>query len=332
MASFQPYPVPARAARTVPDAAPRVLTLLEIKEAILNDASIREFVAQVLSEFAQGQCREESFEVADTDEDVPPVQFRTKNGKGKAVAAGTSALSSPQSTARQHGDTSTASASTAGPAKARASSTPNVFQQRSAARPAATLCAPSVVHQVESPSSTLSGAGLRASVPSGLVEPNNLVAKAECRDILKFIGPKAVHMYHGDGAHLPAQIPRELVQFIEDVRSCVEFWPSFTKKFLYCVEYHDGTWFVAAGFFAYLHRTKHARHGRNHDDYVDVRKEIQGQLLTSMKAGKLRGIRVGNDKLAAGHEAGKGGNNGGPGTWFVRPDVYWARFARGARL
>ncbi|KAJ3348224.1 hypothetical protein GGF32_006344 [Allomyces javanicus] len=332
MTSPQPCPVPARAARTVPDAAPRVFTLLEIKEAIMNDAAIRAFVAQVLSEFAQNQHREETFEVADTDEDVTPVQFRTKNGKGKPVTTGTSESSSSQPTAHQHGDT-TSPASTAGPANARAPRTCNVFQQRATARPTVVQWGPSVVSDGASyPSSPSIGVAVRASVPTGLTEPNNLVAKAECRDILKFIGPAVVHENHGDGAHLPAHIPRELVSFIEDVRSCVEFWPSFTKKFLYCVEYHGGTWFVAAGFFAYLHRTKNAQHGRNHDDYVAVRKEIQGQLLTSMKAGKLRGIRVGNDKLAAGHEAGKGGNNGGPGTWFVRPDVYWARFARGARL
>ncbi|KNE69828.1 hypothetical protein AMAG_14360 [Allomyces macrogynus ATCC 38327] len=328
----QPSPLPARARRTLPVAAPRVFTLAEIKEAIMNDAAIREYVAQVLAEFAQGQCREETFEVADAGEGVPAVEYRTKNAKCKAVATGVSDSSSSQSTAHEHGDT-TAPASTAGPADARAPKTRNVFQQRTIARPTVVQWAPSVVLDGASfPSSPSIGAAVRASVPTGLTEPKSVESKAECRDVLKFIGPKAVHMNPGDGAHLPAQIPRELVLFIEDVRSCVEFWPSFTKKFLYCVEYHGGTWFVAAGFFAYLHRTKLTKHGRNHDDYVTVRKEIQGQLLMSMKAGKLRGIRVGDDKLAPGHEAGKGGNNGGPGTWFVRPDVYWARFARGARL
>ncbi|KNE63273.1 hypothetical protein AMAG_08415 [Allomyces macrogynus ATCC 38327] len=324
------------ATRTIPDVALHAFTLAELKELIENDPAVRAYIAQVLADFTQGhgRHREESYEAANAEEDkdnvdaTPAVPFRTKNGKGKAVATATtgvedasgSSSSSSTTTATHHGSDARAAASSASADAAKARAQPsasavrsNVFQQRAASRPA-------VIPQASSSRM----AGRASTVPSGLVKPNAMWTKAECQDILQYIGPAAVHTDGNDGAHLPWHIPQEIASFIDDVRTCVDSWPSYTKKSLYCVEYHGGTWFVAAGFMAYLHRTKH---GWNHDGYVVVRKEIQGQLLAAMKAGKLHGIRVWDDKLAPGNDAGKGGNNGGPGTWFVRPDVYWARFA-----
>ncbi|KAJ3370195.1 hypothetical protein GGF31_004252 [Allomyces arbusculus] len=193
----------------------------------------------------------------------------------------------------------------------------NVFQQRAAAARASSLS-----------SSSSSGTVGRASttVPSGLNRPHDTMPKAECQDLLQYIGPASVHKGYDDGAHLPSRIPREITSFIEDVRTYLGSLRTFDS--LYYVEYHGGTWFFAAGLLAYLHRNKHrTNYNWNYDDYVIVRKEIQGKLLAAMKARRLRGIEVGDDMLAPGNDAGKGGNNGWPWTWFVRLDVYKARFA-----
>ncbi|KNE64935.1 hypothetical protein AMAG_10599 [Allomyces macrogynus ATCC 38327] len=139
-----------------------------------------------------------------------------------------------------------------------------------------------------------SGAAVCASVPTGLKKPYDAVSKTDCKrnNILKYIGPVSVHTSRGrkDGVRLPAHIPCEIVEFIEEVRSCTEKW--FTRT-LYCVEYHGGTWFAAAGLLVYLKQTM----------------EPAAQFMRSVE------LKSGDQK------AGLGGNKGGNGTWFVRFDL-----------
>ncbi|KAJ3370197.1 hypothetical protein GGF31_004254 [Allomyces arbusculus] len=334
----------------ITDMALHVSTLAELKALIESDPSVRAFITQLLADFTQahGQQRGEKTEAANAEDDKKEVeekdatpavdQFRTKNGKGKPVATAAAAedasvgsSSSPSPSTTHHGDARSAAA--AGSTSADATKAPcaptstrNVSHQRAAAaRPAVIPPAPLAAAgaRVSSPSFSWWSS---TAVPTGVLSPHETVPKAERHDLLQYIGPASVHEGYGDGAHLPSHIPREITSFIDDVRMCVSFWETFDS--LYYVEYHGGTWFVAAGLLAYLHRNWHrTNYNWNYDDYVSVCKEIQGKLLEAMTDGNLHGIRVGDDMLAPGNDAGKGGNNGWPWMWFVRFDVYKARFA-----
>ncbi|KNE72545.1 hypothetical protein AMAG_16988 [Allomyces macrogynus ATCC 38327] len=310
---------------TITDMALHVSTLAELKALIENSPSVRAFIKQVLNDFTQahGQQHEESGEVANADEDKKEVeekdatpavdQFRTKNGKGKPVATaaaaedaatGSSSPPSPSTTHHHHGDALSAAAAGNTSADARASS---------------------------SSSSSSSGTAARAStaVATGVRRPNDTEPKAECHEILHLIGPASVHEGYNDGAHLPSRIPRTVTSFIRDVRMCIHSWPSReTFDSLYCVEYHGGTWFFAAGFLAYLHRNvNRTNYIWNQVDYESVRIDMQRRLRAATRAGTLHRVRVWDDMLAPEKDAGKGGNNGSPWTWFVRLDVYRKRFA-----
>ncbi|KAJ3374567.1 hypothetical protein GGF31_007345 [Allomyces arbusculus] len=335
MISPQSIPVRDRGVRTDPAAPsmPRGSPLHEKKPPSRMDLAAR--VLAAADAIARHQ-QKETHEAAspENDDGCVTTECQTKNRTGKAVAKtvpDASASSASQSATGRAGasqDPARAATASTGAAKTRATSTRNLVLQRVMQPP--TPAQPAID---EPALSTSSDSTVCASVPTGLKKPNDVVPKAECRDILKFIGPKAVHMKYEVGAHLPAHIPREIELFIKDVRTCVNDWPSYTKTWLHCVEYHSGTWFVAAGFFAYLHRTENDKGRRNHAGYEAVREEIQKLLLNLKKVGKLHKINVGNDKLAPGLEAGKGGNNGGKnGTWFVRPDVDFADLAERAKL
>ncbi|KAJ3362662.1 hypothetical protein GGF32_005684 [Allomyces javanicus] len=331
MTSSQHIPVRDRAVYADPAAPsmPHGLTLHDLEEAIMTDPTVRAFAAKLLAKYLAQNQQVEKYEFADPDNNDVTTKFRTKNGKGKAAAATATVHESTPSTSQSatdragaHHRAARAAGGAAGAVKARApSATHTSVQQRDQ----------STVDEPASPPS--SSAAVCASVPTGLKNPNDVVSKTDrkCNGIWKYIGPVSVHTdSRHDGKYLPAQIPCEIVEFIKEVRSCTKKW--FTRA-LYCVEYHGGTWFVAAGFFAYLHRTENDKDKRNHTDYVDTRKEIQNLLLDLKKAGMLPKISVGNDKLAPGLEAGKGGNSGGEyGTWFVRPDVDWASLAERAKL
>ncbi|KAJ3374549.1 hypothetical protein GGF31_007327 [Allomyces arbusculus] len=105
-------------------------------------------------------------------------------------------------------------------------------------------------------------------------------------------------------ATLPTRIPRWVPKFIAAV--CEQTRSRWVRHDLYHAVFHNGHWWVAAGWFAYLLFPQLWGPGR--DNYTTARVHIQ-RTLRDMQPTK----DVARKDLA---------NNGEPGTWFVRVDKF----------